>query len=224
VETFLYYGIVASVSRLVPLALGLQRWRLLLRAVRLLLIFVALSLIGDVSQFVFGTILHWNNLWIPHLLGLIQTPILLFAFADWSGQGKTGRGLRIAAIVAVVVSIVLILAVDTPARFARVSGPLQSGLLSVAAILVLVKRGLASEQPIVRADWFWTSVGVLVLYSLTALYPPLLDLFTEKGVSEIPALTVMKAFAILTIISNLFFARAIVVSAPVPSRAVPAPA
>lgn len=223
-ETFLYYGIVAAVSRLVPLALGLQRWRLLLRAVRLLLIFVALSLIGDVSQFVFGAILHWNNLWIPHLLGLIQTPILLFAFAEWSGQGKTGRGLRIAAFVGVVVSIVLIFAVDTPARFARVSGPLQAGLLSVAAILVLVRRGLASEQPLLRADWFWASVGVLVLYSLTALYPPLLDLFTAKEISAIPGWAVMKGFAVLTIISNLLFARAIVVSAPVPSRAAPVPA
>jgi magnesium-transporting ATPase (P-type) len=179
---------------------------------------------GDISQVVFGPMRQQNNLWVSHVLGLTQTPVLLWAFAEWSGQGKTGRGLRIAAVIAVAVSTVLILAVDSPDRFARVSGPLQAALLSVAAILVLVRRGLASEQPLLRADWFWASVGVLVLYSLTALYPPLLDLFTAKEISAIPGWAVMKGFAVLTIISNLLFARAIVVSAPVPSRAVPAPA
>jgi hypothetical protein len=187
----------------------------------LLLAFVLLSLMGDISQFVIGRLLRQNNLWIPHVLGLTQTPVLLWAFAEWSGLGRTGRALRVAAIIAVAVSVVLIIAVDSPSRFARVTGPLQAALLSVAAILVLVRSGLATEDPILRADWFWASLGVLVLYSLAALYPPLLDLFTEKGISAIPGWTVMKAFAVLTIISNLLFARAIAVSAPVPNRTAP---
>jgi hypothetical protein len=75
-----------------------------------------------------------------------------------------------------------------------------------------------------RADWFWISLGVLILYSVTAVYQPLLDLFTTRGVTAIPIWTVLKALTVLTVLANVLFARGISLSAPIATRLSPAPA
>jgi hypothetical protein len=63
-----------------------------------------------------------------------------------------------------------------------------------------------------------------VLYGLTAVHRPLLDLFITRGVSAIPAWTILKALMVLQVITNLVFANALLLqTAPVPRR-VAAPA
>jgi hypothetical protein len=173
---------------------------------------------------VLGRHLRRNNLWISHLLIPVQTPVLLLAFREWVQPSRLARGLRIAAVFAVIGWLVVTLVIESPTRFARVTGPLQAALFCVAAAGTLVVRGLSADAPIARTDWFWASLGVLLVYGLTAVYRPLLDLFTQGGISAIPAWTVLKALGILQVIANLFFALALILGSERQLHRIPAPA
>lgn len=222
-ETYIYFAMAATISRLVPLAIGARRWEAIAHAGRLLCAFIALSFAGDVVQFVFARMSR-NNQWVSHLLIAVQTPVLLLAFADWAGASRLRRILIVTAVAAVGGWLVLTLAFESSTRFARVTGPIQAALFCVAAIAVLVRRGLAADAPLVTADWFWVGIAVLGLYGLTAVYRPLLDLFTARGVTAIPAWTVLKALVLLQVTANLLYARGLYVAGRFPVRTAPAPA
>ncbi len=223
-ETFIYFAYVAVASRLVPLGVAAARWRSLERAARLIAAVVALSLAGDMVMFVLGRIYRVNNLWVSHLLIGLQTPILLLALREWAGHDRLRRILTISAVVAVAGWLNLTLTIESPDRFARVTGPLQAGVLCLAAVTVLVNRGLSGEGALSRAPWFWVCLAILLVYGLTSVHRPLLDLFTTRGVTSIPAFTVLKALAVLQVIANLMYTRAFLLGrSGVPTPA-PAPA
>jgi hypothetical protein len=174
----------------------------------LLFAFVVLSLIGDLGMLIAWKVFKRSNLWISHVLISVQTPVLLLAFAEWTRGSRLQRSFQIAAGLAVVAWLLLTIFLESATRFARFTGPLQSALFCAAAVGTLVQRGLATEGRLSRADWFWASAGVLLVYGLTAVYRPLLDLFTERGMTAIPAFTVLKALVVLQIVANLFYTRA----------------
>jgi hypothetical protein len=223
-DSYLYFAVVGTASRLFPITAGFFRWRELGRAGVLLLSFVILSLIGDLAMLLAWKVFRRSNLWISHVLIALQTPVLLLAFAHWAPGPWLRRALRLAAALSVLAWLLLTVALEAPNRFARFTGPLQSALFCAAAIAILVQRGLASEGRLIHADWFWTSTGVLLVYGLTAVYRPLLDLFTERGVTAIPAFTVLKALVVLQFIANLFFTRAFLAAREETGRPIPAPA
>jgi hypothetical protein len=220
----MYFAVAAMVSRLLPLGLGMRRWLSLSHAARLVVVFVGVALAADVGQLIIGRFLRMNNLWIGHAMIAIQTPVLLMAFADWADSAAFRRGIRLTALLSVVGWIVLTVAIEEPGRFARVTAPLQAALFCFAASIVLIRRGLSAELSPDRADWFWISLGVLILYSVTAVYQPLLDLFTTRGVTAIPIWTVLKALTVLTVLANVLFARGLSLSAPSAARLSPTPA
>jgi len=221
VETYIYFAVSAAASRLIPLGTGLWRRRTLTFATAMLMLFIVLSLAGDVAMFVLGRVFRRNNLWVSHLLIGMQTPILLLALSEWMPKGST-KTLRLGALAAFGAWIVLTAFIESPERFARVTGPLQAAVFCLYAIAVLIGRGLTSEGTMLRSDWFWVSSGVLLLYGLTAVHRPLLDLFTSGGVQGIPAWTVLKALMVLQVVANLMFARALSLPAnPIP-RPLPA--
>jgi len=222
-ETYLYFAVAGTASRLLPITAGLLRRRELSYAGILLLLFVSLSLIGDVGMLLASTIFRRSNLWISHILISLQTPLLILAFAYWARGTWLQKVLRLAALFAVVVWLLLTVFLESPSRFARFTGPLQSVLFCAAAIGILVQRGLGTEARLHRTDWFWAATGVLLVYGLTAVYRPLLDLFTERGLTAIPAWTVLKALAVLQIVANLFYTRALLVGAEQSPRPLPAP-
>lgn len=222
-ETSLYFAYVAIVSRLLPLGMGIRRWRVIGPAGRLLVAFVGLSLAGDViGGIILGRVLGLNNQWISHFLIAVQTPILVLAFSEWAASPRMRRALRYTAVAAIVAWIVLTLGFETLTRFARVTGPLQAALFCVVAATVLIRRALAAESPLGSSDWFFVCIGVLLVYSLTAVYRPLLDLSTTKGIVAIPAWTVLRTLSTLQTIANLLYTRALYVAGRTSARAVPA--
>jgi hypothetical protein len=220
VETFIYFAVATAASRLIPLAIGLRRWRTLTLAALLLMAFISLSLVGDVTMYVLGRVLKRNNLWVSHLLIGIQTPVLLLAFSEWL-PARSARTLRLGALAAFGAWLILTLAVETPGRFARVTGPLQSAIFCLYAVSVLITRGLSAEGRMMRSDWFWVSSAVLLVYGLTAVHRPLLDLFTAGGVEAIPGWTVLKALGVLQIIANVMFARGLSLPSTAVHRQIP---
>jgi hypothetical protein len=224
VETYIYFAASAVVSRLVPIGVAARRWASLSAGGRLLLAFIVLSLVGDVVMYVLGRgVLRRNNLWVSHVLIAIQTPILLLAFRKWIPP-RFARMVAGVAVAAVAAWFVLTLAMESPTRFARVTGPLQAGLFCVVAATTLVLRALSEEGRPTRSDWFWASIAVLLVYGLTAVHRPLLDLSTERGVTAIPAWTVLKALTVLQVIANFLFAYALAMRNGTTSRPIPAPA
>jgi hypothetical protein len=223
-ETYIYFAYAGLVSRLIPLGIGATRWRVLDRGGRLLIVVILLSVAGDLVMFRLGRVLRMNNLWVSHLLIGLQTPLLVLVLREWATHDRLRRALGIGSVVAAIGWLVVTISIESPDRFARVTGPLQAALLCLAAIAILVNRGLASEGALTRANWFWVCLGVLLLYGLTAVYRPLLDLFASRGVASIPGFTVLKALASLQVLTNLLYARALFLGTAVNRRAVPAPA
>jgi hypothetical protein len=224
VETYIYFAVSGTVSRLLPLAMGLLRWRELGRAGILLVSFVLLSFVGDVAMLLVWKVFRRSNLWISHVLIALQTPVLLLAFTEWARGSWLHRVLRVSAVLAVVAWLLLTLLLESPSRFARFTGPLQAALFCFAAIGVLVQRGLGSEGRLSSTDWFWAAAAVLLVYGLTAVYRPLLDLFTTRGITTIPAWTVLKSLMVLQVIANLMFTRSLFCSREPAVAPIPVPA
>lgn len=219
--TYIYFFYVGLASRLLPFITGIRRWSAVGRAGQLLVGFVGLSIAGDVTQWVTAKN-GLNNQWVAHLLIGVQTPVLVLAFAEWADHPRLRRTLRSTALAAPVVWAVLTLAFESLTRFARVTGPLQAGLFCLVAALVLFRRALASEVPLSRSDWFFVCLGVLLVYSITAVARPLLDLFTAKGETVIPGISVWKTFMVLQTIANFLYARALYLAGRPYARAAPA--
>ena len=223
-ETFVYYAAAATASRLIPITVGLTWRRSLSVSGRLLLLFIVLSLASDLGMILIGRVLRINNLWIQHLAILVQTPILLLAFASWARSASIQRALRVSAYVAVIVLLLITIVFESLTRFPRFTGTLEAALFCLAAIAVLIDRGLTAEAQVTRSDWFWVALGILLVHGLTAVHRPLLDLFTARGITTIPAWTVLKVLGVLQIIANLMFARAFFCMRREHGLPVPAPA
>jgi hypothetical protein len=224
-ETYVYFAAAATVSRLLPISVGLHRWRLLDRAATLVVVFIMLSLLGDLGMMLLGRLgLRRNNLWVSHLLLALQTPVILLAFSYWARQAWLRKAMRLTALFSVAGWLLITLTLESSDRFARFTAPLQAALFCSAAIAILIQRGLGAEGPLSREGWFWTALAVLLLYGLTAVYRPLLDLFTTRDVTVIPAWTVLKALMVLQVIANLMFTRSLIYSRANSAIPVPAPA
>jgi len=224
VETYIYFAAAATLSRLVPMSTGFARWGSIGAAGKLLVLFISVSFAGDAGMILLGRVLRVNNLWIQHVTILVQTPILLLAFAAWAESPSIHRLLRISAVAAVVAWFVVFLDFESLTRFARFTGTLEAALFCVGAVAVLIDRGLNAGDQVFRSDWFWVAIGVLLVHGLTAVHRPLLDLFTEHGMTAIPAWTVLKALVVLQVVGNLLFTRALLCARCESARPLPAPA
>jgi len=212
-ETYVYFAAAATASRLLPIGVGLHRWRALDRAAILIVLFIALSLLGDVGMLLLGRAgLRRNNLWISHLLIALQTPVILLAFSYWARLTWLRTAMRLGAGFSVMGWLLITITLESSDRFARFTAPLQAALFCSAAVAILLQRGLGADGPLSREGWFWSALAVLLLYGLTAVYRPLLDLFTTRGITTIPAWTVLKALMVLQVAANLMFTRSLLYS------------
>lgn len=153
-----------------------------------------------------------NNLWLLHAGIPVQTALVLGAYSYWQVGELERLTLRFAIVGFLLVWMVLFVWFEEPRAFSRFSKPLQAVLLVSVSAWTLVRRAHESLEPLVRADWFWVTSGLLGYFAVGAVLSPVSHLLMQSA----PDL-VVKAFlgkAAFSILVYLAIARGILCRMP----------
>lgn len=140
-------------------------------ALRLLAVFLAVSILEDILG-LWWAAYHGNNLWMEYFESPINALLIIWSFIFWQTSDTVRLALRITGILYCLVCLALVLTVERTDQFGTYSYPIQALLILGIAAYTLVARARATDEPLVRQDWFWICVGWAVAETFTlALYP-----------------------------------------------------
>ncbi len=194
---------VAGYSYALPLAVLLRRPSELRGPRRGLAVWLALILVGNVVSWVWTYLLDGgNNHFLGYYLFPLQGVALLWAIADWQVVPVLRTTVRFCIPLLVVWWTVNIVFLEDLANFSRYGQPVHGMLMLATALLTLVTRAVAEEEPIVKQDWFWILSGIAVLFVTVSTVSILQNIAINAGDYELAA-TAQVLKARVTVISML---------------------
>jgi hypothetical protein len=172
-----------------------------------------LALVSDAVQLWFSLHVR-NNHWMDYLFPPLSVALLLSALALWHERPVLRLMYRVAILVFGLLWAGLVLYVEDLHSFSLVGGPLNALVLLLASLGVLIIRLRSTEESLMRADWFWISVGVAMRFGSDAALQPFALLYTQRYPSLVYSALQVKAG--VDVIASLLIARGIL--CPLPPR------
>jgi hypothetical protein len=157
-----------------------------------------------------------HNLAAIHLFIPVQAIMMLWALALW--QTRERQRLTVAMIIPLYILVwaALTMTVESFGTFPRYVKIVEGLLVISVAAFTLVDRSQHITSPIAAYPWFWVCSALVMYLSFGAIVNPVSSLLLPYAPDRV--LTMSSVNAILLVICNLMFARAMVVrasSAPV---------
>lgn len=117
----LFLSLLTIVSSAVPLVVGLYYYRLLIREMKILVLYLSISFIFELSLFFYGSF-GINNLWLIQVWTIIEYIFFVILFSFWIQEGKFRKMLiysTIPFIIFYITDIVLLSEVDKFNNYSR---------------------------------------------------------------------------------------------------------
>jgi hypothetical protein len=113
-----------------------------------------------------------NNHWLIYLSTPINGAAVIVAMIGWQ-MGEGGRLiLRILLPLYLAAWTTIVFTIEDINTFSLVAGPFSALVLLIAVSATFVLRSTRSLDPLIRQDWFWVSIGLLIFYGVETGYPP----------------------------------------------------
>lgn len=151
-----------------------------------------------IAQDAIAVSLGWrgfNNHWVSYVFQPALGASGLWALAHWQPDSTGRSALRFAIPLVVVVNIGLMLVVDDRSTFSLVASPFHHITLLLAAMWTFLRRSLASEEPLLKQDWFWVTAGIMLFAATGTAIGPLAWYFVGPRVDLLHAMLNVRAAA-----------------------------
>lgn len=187
-------------SQTLPLAAGLLAWRRLDSARVWIMFWCAFYLVVNVGARYVGS-RGLNNHFMTYLALPIQGTIVLWALSLWQTRPMARLTLRLLIPAFVIAVVVITLTRENTLNFSRIAEPVYSILALGAAITTLLMRSNEEEAPLLRQDWLWICLGLILHFGALAVLTPLAHAYIDTNRD-----LVMKAYIVRAWINTTAFA------------------
>lgn len=127
-----------------------------------------------------------NNQVVSYISSPVSAAFFLGALAEFQQTPKERRVFRIGIVVFTVAWILLVAFVEDVTDFDLITAPLYSLTMVVAGLWTLLRRTAASAAtPLLKTDWFWISLGLVVGGICTGIASPIGGLLIRRGEYEL---------------------------------------
>ncbi len=197
-----FYGIVATISTILPVLVGAVRWNSdARREVGLffyLLVFNALSAGGQLALAWFNI----NNLWISHISAIVEVTLTLLAYRSWQ-KSETSRVILLAAIVSYGLSWGFLRFIEEFPAPSLIAFPIARAVVMVFSFHMLYVLARDSDSPLLSMPRFWIVSTTMIAGAAAIMFFALQGLITRMQVSEV--VRVFNAYWTLTILINCIY-------------------
>ena len=157
-----------------------------------------------------------HNLWLIHAFVPVQGVMFLWALALWQTRERARITIFMVIPLFVAVWLGLTLTVESLEGLPRYVKIIEGLLVIAVAAYTLVTRSLHITGPVTSHAWFWISAAMVMYLSFGAILSPISSLLLPYAPERVSIM--FRVNAVLLLICNLMFARAMVVS-PAPRDA-----
>lgn len=199
---------VAAFSSVAVAVLGLWKFKTLQQEVKLLVaLLVILVVIEGLSLYLILSY-EGNNLWLSHLVTLLQYVVLAWILAQWQSQEGKRRGILISIWVFIGLWLAAKLTVEGFNQYDNYTATLSGAMLVVIAAQTLQQLNYGNLKNFFRNSRFWISLGVLVYFSGTLIFLALINEIVRLSSSAI--LLAWSIQWLITVVSNILYAEGII--------------
>lgn len=151
IPVFAYFAIISS---LIPVAVGIKRFRLLRKDGLAMFIFLSISACLTLGQFLLAK-MNKNNLWVGHLWSASETCAMLIFYSRWSQRPFFRIILPWVTFSFFIFLLYVMFKVESFSENSIIAGPISRLILSIVSPLILIGLALSSEKNILREWRFW---------------------------------------------------------------------
>ncbi len=160
-----WHGHLTTLTTLIVFTVGLIKWSKSSQPLKLLTIFLSISILSSTISAVFA-LKSGRNIFILHIYMGVSYAVLAFLFSYWQ-KGQLRQLIRLSGPLFIVFYLILLALgyekLDVPpARSLSVMSILAS-MISLYTLLTILKR--PSIYPVQRDERLWISIGTLIVFS-----------------------------------------------------------
>lgn len=173
------FSLVAVISTLLPVIVGIMRYRSLEKQVRPFFWLLAISASSTVAQLILA-IFNTTNLWTLHIYLLFELPLSLYAYSLWTkeiGPRTVLRAVAVGYLIFWIIAKTIFESYEGPASY---SAPVSRILLVIASIYVLYHLASEVETSILADARFWFIAASIVFGAGSAMFAALQGLLVQQ--------------------------------------------
>lgn len=161
---------LAFVAQVVVCILGVWRFGKLSRELRVVAIYLVVSMAFSLTQYYFAK-RNINNLWLTHFFTPIQYAFLAWTLSLWQRSPQIQRILQMSAVIFAAICLGSILLLENLRTFNIYSRPFESVLLVISSGYALYLLNKNDSGSLLRRPEFWVSSAILLYFSgMVVLY------------------------------------------------------
>lgn len=190
---------VSAWSHAAPLAAGLLAHRRLTSPRVWIMFWCAIYLIQAWAARYLGA-RHLNNHFLTYVVLPVQGAIIFWALSHWQKHPVARLTLRLLIPPFVIAFVLITLSLEELLSFSSVAEPLYSILALGAAVTTLLTRSYDTDESLMRQDWFWICIGLILHFGALAVLTPLARNYLQTDMQ-----LVMRAYQVRAYINTLAF-------------------
>lgn len=192
----------AILSALLPVCVGLWRWRALSQAAQVFVLALVIELGANLGQFLLAQG-DSNNHWVAYALTPIESTLIVAALALWQDDATSRRWMLRAAPVMLLAWFPPLLGWENRASFSLGTDTLQAAVCLAVAAYTVIRRWVSAPEDAGPQDWAYIGAGVMLYSGTYALVNPLNNYLLGASVRTV--LTVLIVGSGFQVLANTLY-------------------
>lgn len=194
-----FYGVVASLSTILPILVGGLRWKSEARQeVGLFFYLLLFNAFSGITQLVLAS---WsiNNLWVSHFSALIEVTLSLLAYRGWQ-KSEAAKIVLVAVVVFYAMTWGMLRFMEELSSPSLIAFPIARSVVMIASFHMLYVLARDSDVPLLQMPRFWIVATTMIAGAAAIMFFALQGVITKMQVSQV--VRVFYAYWTLTILLN----------------------
>jgi hypothetical protein len=194
-----FYGVVATLSTILPILVGAIRWRSEARTeIGLFFYLLAFNALSGCAQLYLATV-TMNNLWISHVSALLEVVIILLSYRSWQ-ESESSRTIILSVTVFYVMTWLFLRFIEEFTTPSLIAFPIARAVVMIFSFHMLYVLARDSEAPLLSMPRFWIVATTMISGAAAIMFFALQGMITKMQVGEV--VRVFYAYWTLTILLN----------------------
>jgi hypothetical protein len=194
-----FYGVVATLSTILPVLVGGMQWKSQARQeVGLFYYLLAFNALSACGQLYLATI-PINNLWVSHISALVEVVTILLSYRNWQ-QSESSRTIILSVAVFYTITWVFLRFIEDFNSPSLVAFPIARAVVMVFSFHMLYVLARDSDTPLLSMPRFWIVATTMISGAAAIMFFALQGIITKMQVGEV--VRVFYAYWTLTIFLN----------------------
>jgi len=194
-----FYGVVASISTIMPILVALFRWRGEAREeVGIFFYYLLFGAFSASTQLYLAT-QNINNLWISHISAFAEVTLALMAYRSWQ-KSEVARIVLLAIVVFFALTWSMLRFLEDFATPSLIAFPIARAVVMIASFHMLYVLARDSDSPLLEMPRFWIVATTMISGAAAIMFFALQGVITKMQVSEV--VRVFYAYWTLTVLLN----------------------